>query len=107
MQISPLTRQRRAGVLLEEQRGPACIWVSFPVVTVSAIPISLFSFHRAPIPWLVFVLCFFQILLDSLEHCILHQPLTEPYQFSIIRLTSILITYIPQQRREVTEITLP
>ena len=107
MQISPLTRQRRAGVLLAEQRGPACIWVSFPVVTVSAIPISLFRFHRAPIPWLVFVLCFFQILLDSLEHCILHQPLTEPYQFSIIRLTSILITYIPQQRREVTEITLP
>lgn len=93
MQISPLTRQRGAGLLLTEQWGPACIRVSFPVVvTVSAIPISLFSFHRAPIPWLVFVLCFFQILLDGLEHRILHQPLTEPYQFSIIGLTSILIT---------------
>lgn len=97
MQISPLTQQRRAGTLLLEQWGPACIRVSFlVVVTVSAIPISLFRFHRAPIPWLVFVLCFFQILLDSLEYRILHQPLTESYQFSIIRLPSILITYIPQ-----------
>ena len=84
-------------MLLTERRGPAFLRVSFPVVvTVSAIPISLFSFHRAPIPWLAFVLCFFQILLDSLEHRTLHQPLTEPYQFSIIGLTSILITYIPQ-----------
>lgn len=67
--------------------------LSLPVIiTAFAILIGLFSFGGVPLPQLLFVLRFFQILLDSLEHGVLHQPLTEPDQFSILRLPSVLLT---------------
>lgn len=85
-------------MLFTEQREQAPL--SLPVaITAFAILIGLFSFGGVPLPRLLFVLRFFQILLDSLEHGVLHQPLTEPDQFGILRLPSVLLTYIPQEKR--------
>lgn len=81
-------------MLFTEQREQ--VPFSLPVIiTAFAILIGLFSFGGVPLPQLLFVLRFFQILLDSLEHGVLHQPLTEPDQFRILRLPSVLLTTRP------------
>lgn len=55
----------------------------FLLLSLSVLPFLSASsvFSQSSHPLACFALCFFQILLDSLEHCILHQPLAEPYQF--------------------------